>query len=233
MNSGISYYTKGSLIGMLLDIHIIDATGGRKRLDDVMRLLYRTTYMKGKGFTEENFVDACGSVLGRDASRLCNSLIHGRGDLPLGRYLALAGLEMERESERKEGYAGIIMSAKAGENVASVLEGMPAAESGIFPGDEIIAVNGMRAVASDVAVRIRELSPGEDITLTVARHGMLKDIRLRLGERPGKLKFVQKKKADAGQKRTYGTWSYALWKSGISYEGVKDTREYTKRLDII
>ena len=233
VNSGISYYTKGSLIGMLLDLHILDATDGRKRLDDVMRLLYNTTYRKGRGFTEEDFVAACGKVLGSDASQLCRSLIRGRGDLQFGRYLALAGLEMKRESERKEGCAGILMSRKTPETVGSVLEGMPAAEAGVFPGDEIIAVNGMRVMPPDFASRIRELSPREDITLTVARHGQLKSISLRLEERPGKLTFVQMKRASAKQKRTYEKWAYARWKDGVSYEGVNDSSEYRKRFDII
>ena len=233
VNSGISYYTKGSLIGMLLDLYILDATGGRKRLDDVMRLLYNTTYRKGRGFTEEDFVAACGKVLGSDASQLCRSLIRGRGDLQFGRYLALAGLEMKRESERKEGCAGILMSRKTPETVGSVLEGMPAAEAGVFPGDEIIAVNGMRVMPPDFASRIRELSSREDITLTVARHGQLKSISLRLEERPGKLTFVQMKRASAKQKRTYEKWAHARWKDGVSYEGVKDSSEYRKRFDII
>ena len=127
----------------------------------------------------------------------------------------------------------MLMSRKTAEIVGSVLEGMPAAEAGIFPGDEVIALNGMRSSPADFASRVRELSPGEDVTLTVARHGMLKNIQFRLCERPGKLKFVRKEKADARQKRTYEKWAYAKWKDGISYEGVKDSREYTKRFDIV
>jgi len=233
VNTSISYYTKGSLIGMLLDLYIIDATGGRKRLDDVMRLLYNSTYKKGKGFTEEDFIEACSKVLGKEATVLYRQLINTRGDLPFGRYLALAGLEMKWESERKEGCAGILMSEKSPEVVGSVLEGMPAAEAGVFPGDEIIAVNGMRARPTDFAARIRELSPGEIASLTVSRHGALKNISVKLDERPGKLKFVQMKKANAGQKRAYEKWAYAKWKDGISYEAVKDPRQYMKRFDII
>ena len=233
VNSVISYYTKGQLIGMLLDIFIIDATGGSKRLDDVMRLLYQRTYKKGRGFTEDDFIDALQSVSGKECETIYREMISSRGDLPFGRYLSLAGIEMKWEKERKEGYLGIRMSESAPETVANVLEGTGAAGAALLPGDELIAVDGMRVKPADIAGRIREHQPGETVAVTVSRFGVLKEIRVKLGERPGTLRFVQSKNAGMKQKNNFEKWAYAKWKDGISYENVKDPQSYRKRYDII
>jgi predicted metalloprotease with PDZ domain len=233
VNSVISYYTKGQLIGMLLDIFIIDATGARRRLDDVMRMLYQSTYMKGRGFTEEDFIRSLESVSGRKCGGIYREMVSSRGDLPFGRYLSLAGIAMKRERERREGYLGIRMSETAPETVGEVLEGTGAALAALHPGDEIIAVDGMRVKSGDIAGRIREHRPGGTVAVTVSRLGVLKELRAELGERPGTLRFVQSDDAGAKQKRNYEKWAYAKWKDGISYEDVKDPQYYRKRFDII
>ena len=233
VNSVISYYTKGQLIGMLLDIHIIDGTGGRRRLDDVMRLLYRKTYGEGKGFTEEDFIESLSEVCDGDGKTLYRKLVASRGDLPLARYLALAGLEMKWHSERKAACLGIRMSENSPEIVDSVIEGMGAAEAGVLPGDEIIAVNGMRAKARELKNRIAEFSPGENIRLTVSRHGLMKDIEVKASEKPGQLRFVQNQKAGERQRRNYEKWSYSRWKEGLDYDKVRDPASHLKRNEML
>jgi predicted metalloprotease with PDZ domain len=55
-NTGISYYDKGAVVGMLLDLEIMNTTGGKQSLDDVMKYMYNT-YYKGKkrGYTDAEF----------------------------------------------------------------------------------------------------------------------------------------------------------------------------------
>ena len=233
LNSGISYYNKGSLIGMLLDLFIVSATGGKKRLDDVMRHLYRATYSKGSGFTEKDFVEACETVSGRDIGDFYRKCIAGRGDLPFEKYLGLAGLGLENEKGDGKGCLRIFMSSENKAVIATVLEGGPAAEAGLFPGDEIVAVNGIRTKAEDLKARIEELKPGQQASLLVSREGLMKDISVRAGEKPAKLTVKQKVRATPSQKRTYETWAYAKWKDGVDYEGVKDPANYTERMQII
>src|SRR5262249_60648952 len=55
---GISYYTQGQNLGALLDLSIRHDTGAAKGLDDLMRLLYRQFYEKGKGFSTEDMIAA-------------------------------------------------------------------------------------------------------------------------------------------------------------------------------
>jgi predicted metalloprotease with PDZ domain len=68
---GISYYQKGPVIALLLDLKIRHATSGRKSLDDVMRMLYTTYYQHEKrGFTEEEFRTICERVAGANLQEI-------------------------------------------------------------------------------------------------------------------------------------------------------------------
>lgn len=61
----ISYYDKGPLVGMILDLRIREATKNRKCLDDVMRILYHDFYKKkNRGFTDEEMIRTCEQVAG-------------------------------------------------------------------------------------------------------------------------------------------------------------------------
>ncbi len=233
INSVVSYYNKGSLIGMLLDLFIISETGGRKRLDDVMRLLYRTTYSKGKGFTEEDFREACRTVSGRDIGEFYGRNIAGRGDLPFEKHLALAGLRFEKEDESGKGCFHIMMSRDNKSVVSSVIEGGAGAQAGLFPRDEILAINGLRAKGDELKARISELKPGETAVVLVSREGLMKEVSVKTGNRPSKLTVKQREKATPAEKRTYEVWSYAKWKDGLDYEKVKDPTRYTEYMQIL
>jgi predicted metalloprotease with PDZ domain len=78
----LSYYTKGLLIGWILDAVIRDATDGEKSLDDVMRLMYKRYQLPNPGFEENGIIEAVNEVAGIDLSRLCNQMINSTLDLP-------------------------------------------------------------------------------------------------------------------------------------------------------
>lgn len=232
VNSVVSYYNKGALIGMLLDLFIISATGGKKRLEDVMRLLYRTTYSKGKGFTEVDFLDACNTVSGKDIGDFYVKCIAGRGDLPFEQHLAHAGLKLETEKDEK-GRLHIIMSKENSSVIASVLEGGAGAEAGLYPGDEIVAINGLRVKGDQIRERLSDIRSGGSAKLLIAREGQMRGIEAKVGEGAIKLTIKQKQGATDAQKKAYEKWAYARWKDGIDYEGVKDPSRYTERMQIL
>ncbi len=233
VNSVVSYYNKGALIGMLLDLFIISETGGKKRLDDVMRLLYNSTYRKGKGFTEEEFRVACREVSGKSIDEFYSRHIAGRGDLPFERYLGLAGLKLDRENDEGKGCFSIMMSKDNKSVISAVFEGGPGAEAGLYPKDEIIAINGLRTRADELKARIAGLKPGQTAQVLISREGNVREIKVKAGERPAKLTVKQKEKATASEKKTYEVWSYARWKDGLDYEKVKDPIRYTEFMQIL
>jgi predicted metalloprotease with PDZ domain len=93
-NNTISYYDKGQLIGMLLDIEIRSRTRNEKSLDDVMRYLMANYADKGVGFSEDGFLNAVEAVAGSDFKEFFQINVESRKELDYERYVKAAGLQI-------------------------------------------------------------------------------------------------------------------------------------------
>ena len=93
----ISYYDKGPLVGLFLDLRIRQATGNSRSLDDVMRRLYNQYYReKGRGFTEAEFRTVCEETAGAPLDDIFEYVYTTR-ELNFDRYLGLAGYVLDRD----------------------------------------------------------------------------------------------------------------------------------------
>lgn len=91
----ISYYVKGPIIGMLLDLRIRVASENRHSLDDVMRHLYEAYYKKqGRGFTDREVMDLCEQYAGTDLSEIFD-YIYTTKPIDYQKYFVQAGLKIE------------------------------------------------------------------------------------------------------------------------------------------
>lgn len=93
----ISYYDKGPILGLLLDIAIRQASANRKSLDDVMRTLYQDWYKTaGRGFTEEEFWAVCAETAGDPLTEI-RSYVDTTTPIDYDRYLGYAGLQLDAD----------------------------------------------------------------------------------------------------------------------------------------
>jgi predicted metalloprotease with PDZ domain len=140
-NATISYYTKGSLVALLLDLHLRRAG---ESLDALMRRLWKSA--PGGALTEERILAEVAALGGQGIADALAGWVHGRADLPLVEALAAGGI---KASEDKASWAislGLKLSEGpiTGVQVKSVLAGSAAAAAGISAGDELLAVDGWR-----------------------------------------------------------------------------------------
>lgn len=99
----ISYYNKGPVIGLLLDLEIRHLTQNTKSLDDVMRNLYNTYYLKKqRGFKKEEFWAECQMVAGQPLQQL-QVYVNSVQEIDYNKYLNYAGLELKVEAAKEEG----------------------------------------------------------------------------------------------------------------------------------
>ncbi len=99
----ISYYDKGPVVGLLLDLEIRHATKNKHSLDDVMRLLYWRFYKeKQRGFTEAEFQQACEEVAQKPLMDFFE-YIYTTKDLDYNTNLDYAGLELinQQQNDKK------------------------------------------------------------------------------------------------------------------------------------
>ena len=151
-NSTISYYTKGSLVALALDLTL--RSEGQGSLDDVMRHLWATS--RGGPIDEAQVAQALLHVGGRSYAAELAGWVHGTNDLPLPALLERFGISWSRDGATLAQRLGLRVaeSALTGVKVTHVLQGGAAQRAGLAPGDEVLAVQGWRIRRLDDALRL-------------------------------------------------------------------------------
>jgi predicted metalloprotease with PDZ domain len=200
-NTGISYYHKGATVGFLLDAEIRRRTGGRRSLDDVMRLAYQRHAGTG-GYTPEQIRALAGEVAGGDLGGFFARAVDSAEELDFEPALAYFGLRFEpaastpgdepndKPDDKPDegdapGWLGAITRVQEGRLVVTeVRRETPAHAAGINAEDEILAIDEQRAPTAGLDELLRYHAPGAEVTLLVARRGRLRRIPVTLGEKP-------------------------------------------------
>jgi predicted metalloprotease with PDZ domain len=170
-NATISYYAKGSLVALGLDLSL-RAGGGT--LDQVMRRLWERS--GGGAIDEADIAQALQHVAGRALDAELAAWVHGSDDLPLQALLAQAGVAWQADSADLAAELGLRVSegALSGIHVKSVLRGSAAERAGVNAGDELLAVDGWRLRRLDDARGW--LRPGQAFELTLVRDQRLRTL---------------------------------------------------------
>lgn len=208
-NAEVSYYTKGGVLGHLLNMEILKSTNGSKSLDDVMRYLYNRYYKQlDRGFTEAEMKEAVERIAGHDMDSFFRDYVNGTKTPDYNSYFNAAGLRLVNLNEgTNTGSWGATTSFNDGRvTVTGVTRGSSAYESGLNVKDEIIAINGFR-VANDIDRYVNGLKPGEEIEVLIAREGMLQVLPMKvLKDTRVRLKFEKVQNPTAEQVKIYNTW---------------------------
>ena len=141
-NSSQNYYVNGAVAAMCLDLWIRRESAGERSLDDSVRTLYDATFRRGVGYTLADVHAAVASAGGPDAVDFLETLVADRLDPDVGPLLAAFGVEL-RTSETDRAYLGVQFEPDR-TVVASVTAGGPAFDAGLHPGDELLAIDGLR-----------------------------------------------------------------------------------------
>ncbi|HYX31260.1 MAG TPA: PDZ domain-containing protein [Pyrinomonadaceae bacterium] len=223
INSSISYYAKGDLLGLLLDLEIRGRTHNVKSLDDVMRYLYSDFYKQNRNYTPEDFQKACELMAGTSLDDFFSRYVRGRDDLVkvYNEMLTAAGLRLEQGTLPVEPYpqdAGVEFSmhgylgadlAQTGDRliVSDVRAGSPGYEQGLNANDQIVALDGARINKDSFEARIARKKPGDTIRVTVFRFDDLRTLDIRLGQHEdAPFKIVPLAQTTDEQKKIYQSW---------------------------
>lgn len=92
----ISYYNKGQILGVMLDLAIRDATDDRKSLDDVLRRMNDEYAKAGKYYDDsQGVLRVVNEVTGRDFSDFFRRYVSGTDEIPYDQFLGIAGLQLD------------------------------------------------------------------------------------------------------------------------------------------
>ena len=201
-NSSVSYYLKGELVALCLDLALRRAGGS---LDDLLRTLYARH--AAAGLPEDGVERAAAEVLGDDAARLFFDRFV-RGTVPVEAGLEEVGLRMERRvaqslddkggtpprrngDDVRAGWLGAEIPSGPKLTVRSVREGGPAWKAGLYADDEILAESGFRVDRAALWDRMRQVGPGGSLHLTVFRRDELVEVEVALGQPPSEVAWLE------------------------------------------
>jgi predicted metalloprotease with PDZ domain len=209
INSQISYYDKGAMLGLLLDLEIRKRSGGAKSLDDVMRYLYAELYKKNRNNGPADFQKASELMAGASLEEFFSRYVRGKEELDYNAALEAAGLKVETSAAAD---ARVYFGADVAEEddrliVKRVYAGSPAYEQGLNAGDQIVALDNMRVTRDFFNARMAEKKPGDLVNLTIFRFDNLSSLLIRLGDkRELSYRIVPLPASTAVQKQVYANW---------------------------
>jgi predicted metalloprotease with PDZ domain len=187
VNSSQLYYPKGSLLGLLMDIQIRDATNNAKSLDVVMRGLYDRFYKQGKGFRTSDLLALLREAGLPDVDGFYQRYINGREPLPYEQILPKAGFAVERQSVVAPWLGVSSQPSQNGLVVTGVEPGSPAAAADVRAGDVLRRVGSVNvSVDSDWSVAFRQRyqgQTGQPLEIAVVRGGRPLVLTGKVGER--------------------------------------------------
>lgn len=186
-NSAISYYSKGEVVGLLMDLEIANATNGLKSLDDVMKAMYYKTKQPQRGYTDAEFKAMVEKVAGMSFDNFWKKYVNGVDDIEYAKYLGYAGIDIVNENETKETpYFGA--TAQRGGNkviVSGVARNSGAWNGGVNVNDEIISIDGSPAeLALERMSVIANKKVGDVVKVKVVRDGLEKELDVTLTKNP-------------------------------------------------
>jgi len=179
----VSYYTKGQVLGDLLDILIRDRTGNEKSLDDVLRSLNTNFAKKGKTYRDSLDVQLTAeTVAGGSFEDFLAKYVAGADPFPYQQILALAGLALRTVEHQRPALGFLVEHEPNGPSVVHTVdpEG-PAAQAGLRAGDVILKWNGGEAPRR-VDRWLQEQKAGDSLKLQVRREDKELSLEFRLGE---------------------------------------------------
>src|SRR4029079_6169597 len=147
INSQVSYYDKGALLGLLLDLEIRKRSAGAKSLDDVMRYLYADFFKKDRNYGPADFQKAVELMAGGSLEEFFSKYVRGVQELDYNAALDAAGLKLETSgaTDAKVYFGADVAEEEGRLIVRRVYAGSPAYEQGLNAGDQIVAMDNMRA----------------------------------------------------------------------------------------
>ncbi|MGI9223782.1 MAG: M61 family metallopeptidase [Woeseiaceae bacterium] len=206
-NAIVSYYAKGALIALALDLKLRVESEGRVSLDDAMKTCWERWGETGTGMPEDGFEAVASEVSGIDLGDFFDAMVRGTGELPLEQLLQTHGIDYHLRASRGKGDKGgtkssaskvrkVWLGAKISDSngrpvFVSVANGGPAENAGVAPGDEAVALDGLRVTSANVERRLRSCHEGDELELIVFRGDELLTTIIRIEAAPNDTCYLE------------------------------------------
>ncbi len=189
VNARISYYPKGEIAALIIDLEIMKRTGAAKSLDDVILTMWKEYRDRDAGFDTEEVRELCEQAAGGSLDAVFADYVYGVKEVPFEEYLEIAGYDLVKDTDRmiieqKGAFLGARYADQQGKvMVTNVLRDTEAWRDGLNTADEIIAFDGTRIHSTeDLDLQLELRKPGDEVILWVGRDGRVEEISVTMEE---------------------------------------------------
>lgn len=186
-NVVVSYYNKGALVALCLDLKLRVESSGHCNLDQVMQELWRRHGQSGFPVPERALEQLARELSGIDLQPFFDSMIRGTEDPPLTELLKLFGIEAQLCHAPANGdRAGVNLGlrlAPSSTQVQTVFDASPAQAAGVAAGDVLVALDGLRVEVQEFDRLLSGYLPGDKVRLHVFRRDELMELLVTLAPR--------------------------------------------------
>lgn len=184
-NAIVSYYIKGGIIAMCLDLKLRLASEGAHNLDNIMQMLWEQYGITGKG-TPDNVIHLLLEELGYDFSTFLHNALYTTKELPVLELLTEVGITLHTRSRfdvrdqggkklkgALHGIGANFTTSAIGVELSQVYKNSPAEEAGLAKGDNLIAVNGYKISEGKLQNFMDKLESNTSADIAFFRRGRL------------------------------------------------------------
>ncbi|ODU71811.1 MAG: peptidase M61 [Lautropia sp. SCN 66-9] len=212
-NAIVSYYTKGSLVALCLDLTLRAQSGGKASLDDVMRLMWqrygREFFTQRRGLGEDEFPALLREATGIALDAQIKRWAYGSGDLPLAKLLAGTGVALTMKPA-ESGNASLGARVQTREQqlvIATAYQGQAAQRAGLSAGDTLLAVDGLRVDERTLKTLLARRRAGDKLRIHAFRRDELIECELTLDAAPATEATLKiEGRLNAGKRRLLDDW---------------------------
>jgi predicted metalloprotease with PDZ domain len=191
-NTSLSYYLKGELIALNLDLLIRGWTRGQRSLDDVMRRAYdefyvkgphASYYLKGRGYSIEDFARVVSDVAGRDMTDWFGRYVRGVDPLPYDEAFSAVGLRLLKSPASQPYTGGIVIDRDERQSLrlGVVRSDSPAERAGLQLGDTLLSIGGTNVSRENWMFVLNRYKQGDRIPVTIRRLRRTMELSIELG----------------------------------------------------
>lgn len=180
-NTSMTYYSRGSVLGAVLDAKIISNTQGKKCLDDFMKTLYSVYYVRlNRGFTEAEFKKELSDFMGQDMSDFFARYVDGTEVIPYASIFGELGVKVQETTTTAPSFGASVRDEGGTVIVKSIRAGSAAEDAGLSVNDEIIGCNGYRVNQGMLEGIMNGLSVNDELELLISRDEILQTVKVKI-----------------------------------------------------
>ncbi len=202
-----TYYTKGAIIALLIDIEMRLKSNHEKNLDDFFKYLYENVYKKNQTFVLESFYNYIKEYSNIDFSDFFENYVTGIDELPIAEYLDRIGLDLKVDSEIP--FFGIKLDAKNSKAalVSFVYPNSPADKLKISRGDQLVSIDREMINKENWSELLNNVNLKEDYEIKWYHNNQLNTSTVKLkNKRVSKYSIQRKTDITDEQEKFIETW---------------------------